>query len=137
MFKSTPFSIRTSNTMYLRRDISVRGRPTATMEFPEDRGAFFQKPKPIFNADPNMHYTITIQEARDAYECCNFVKGASNRADCYLSFGVDQTNTESYIQIVENYEQLYHYNTYVPNHMDRIRSWFESIQSKSIAVINK
>jgi hypothetical protein len=132
MFKPTSFSLRTSNTLYLRRNVATRGRPTATMEFPEERGAFIQRSKPIFNADPNMHYTITIQEARDAYECCNNVKGASNRADCYLSFGVDQTNTESYLQIVENYEQLYHYNTYIPHPMDRIRTWFQSIHPDTL-----
>lgn len=83
-------------------------------------------PKPIFNATSYMPYTISIQEARDAYECCCTLTGQSKK-DCYLSLGVDARATEEYLQIVENYEQLYKYNKYIPNHLDIIRNWFHSI----------
>ena len=129
---NSPFSMRTSNTMFVRRNVSVRAK--TTMQFPEEPPFHrsINSPslsKPIFNADSYMHYTINIQEARDAYECCSFVKGDDNKRDCYLSFGVDKDATERYLQIVENYEQLYQYNTYIPNQMDKIRSWFHKIST--------
>lgn len=137
MFQSS-FSMRTatpyyaSKSSFIRNNIVTKVKKTSVTEYPEDSFEYHSMKKdmkPIFNADTTWPYVIGIQEARDVYETCSF-SPKSSRADCYLSFGVDQRTTEMYLQIVENYEQLYKYDTYVPNHIDKIRAWFQNLQTK-------
>lgn len=59
--------------------------------------------KGIFQAHPNV--PISIQEAKDAYDCCHSRLGASNPS--YNLFMVDAEMVEKYVHIVEDLEDTY------------------------------
>lgn len=62
--------------------------------------------KGIFQADPDI--PISIQEARDAYNCCRMPHDPLNYTNpSYTIFSVDGEMVEKYIDIVEELEWMY------------------------------
>jgi len=62
--------------------------------------------KPVFQAHwMTKKNTITLEDARDAYELCKYVP-SKNKEECYAVYGVDGKNVEQYLQTVEDLNRI-------------------------------
>lgn len=61
--------------------------------------------KRVFELHSNVPET-KLEFVRDAYETCHHLDGVNKEA-CYLVFGMDSKNVETYLPIVEKFERIY------------------------------
>ena len=62
--------------------------------------------KRVFELHSNIPET-KLSLVRDAYEACHHLSGKHQEA-CYLVFGMDAKNVETYLPVVEKFERAYH-----------------------------
>ena len=62
--------------------------------------------KRVFELHTNIPET-NLSLVRDAYEACHHLSGERQEA-CYVVFGMDAKNVETYLPVVEKFERAYH-----------------------------
>ena len=62
--------------------------------------------KRVFELHSNISET-KLELVRDAYEACHHLS-VKHKEACYLVFGLNAKNVETYFPIVEDFEQNYH-----------------------------
>ncbi len=60
----------------------------------------------IFRSE-TIKTSVTLQDVKDAYECCSGIMNDQMKESCYLQFGVDSKMAEKYFKKVESMETLY------------------------------
>lgn len=60
--------------------------------------------KPIFESFPSRG-PVSLQEAREIYEICKYVKDPKQRVECYAIWGLDGQNVEKYMSTVDCFEK--------------------------------
>lgn len=62
--------------------------------------------KRIFELHANVS-TTNLEFVRDAYQACHHLSGECKDA-CYIVFGLDPVNVETYFPVVDAFERIYH-----------------------------
>ena len=57
---------------------------------------------------PSARTFVTLNDAKDACECCSDIVDKELRAACYNQFGVDGVMVEKYLVHLERMERMYH-----------------------------
>jgi len=64
--------------------------------------------RPLFQSFP-MRGEVTLDDAKDIYEICRYVKDPAQKIECYAMWGLDGHNVEKYLKQVENFEKCFEY----------------------------
>lgn len=65
---------------------------------------------------PHVNTPVSLQDARDAVDCCSGILNDQMKASCYNQFGVDGKMAEKYLGEIERMERQYmsQSNTHIP-----------------------
>lgn len=64
--------------------------------------------RPLFESYPKRG-DVTLNDAKDIYEICRYVKDPAQRLECYAMWGLDGHNVEKYLRQVESFEKCLEY----------------------------
>jgi hypothetical protein len=84
----------------------------------------------IFDMVPSNN-PIGIVEAQAAYDLCHLVKDPAQKEACYLTMGVHQDHTETYLEIVKKLEKQWQNS----NQTILQKLWDRFLQSSTIITI--